>query len=64
MKKVKLVSVTPDSEKTMAYIARVSNPNNQDNEKFSGLLKYCIEHEHWSVFEQSSMTLELSLIHI
>ena len=59
MKKVKLVSVTPDSEKTMAYIARVSNPNNQDNEKFSGLLKYCIEHEHWSVFEQSSMTLEI-----
>ena len=59
MKKVKLVSVTPDAEQTMAYIARVSNPNNQDNEKFSGLLKYCIEHEHWSVFEQSSMTLEI-----
>ena len=59
MKKVNLVSVTPDAEKTMAYIARVSNPNNQDNEKFSGLLKYCIEHEHWSVFEQSSMTLEI-----
>ena len=59
MKKVKLVSVTPDAEKTMAYIARVSNPNNQENENFSGLLKYCIEHEHWSVFEQSSMTLEI-----
>ena len=59
MKKVKLVSVTPDAEKTMAYIARVSNPNNQDNDKFSGLLKYCIQHQHWSVFEQSSMTLEI-----
>ena len=59
MKKVKLISVTPDAEKTMAYIARVSNPNNQDNENFSGLLKYCIQHEHWSVFEQSSMTLEV-----
>ena len=56
---VKLVSVTPDAEKTMAYIARVSNPNNQDNEKFSGLLKYCIVHNHWSVFEQSTMTLEI-----
>ena len=56
---VKLVSVSPDAEKTMAYIARVSNPNNQDNEKFSGLLKYCIKHNHWSVFEQSYMTLEL-----
>ena len=55
----KLVSITPDAEKTMAYIARVSNPNNQDNENFSGLLKYCIKHNHWSVFEQSYMTLEL-----
>ena len=56
---VKLVSVTPDAEKTMAHIARVSNPRNQDNEKFAGLLKYCIKHNHWSVFEQSSMTLEI-----
>ena len=56
---IKLVSVTPDAEKTMAYVARVSNPKNQDNEKFSGLLKYCIKHNHWSVFEQSHMTLEI-----
>ena len=56
---VKFVSITPDAEKTMAYIARVSNPSNQDNEKFAGLLKYCIKHNHWSVFEQSSMTLEI-----
>ena len=56
---VELVSITPDAEKTMAYIARVSNPSNQDNEKFAGLLKYCIKHNHWSVFEQSSMTLEI-----
>ena len=56
---VKLVSVTPDAEQTMAYIARVSNPSNQDNEKYAGLLKYCIKHNHWSVFEQSTMTLEI-----
>ena len=56
---VKFVSITPDAEQTMAYIARVSNPKNQDNEKFAGLLKYCIKHNHWSVFEQSSMTLEI-----
>ena len=56
---IKLVSITPDAEKTMAYIARVSNPSNQDNEKFAGLLKYCIKHNHWSVFEQSTMTLEI-----
>jgi len=56
---VKLISVTPDAEQLMAYIARVSNPSNQDNENYSGLLKYCIKHNHWSVFEQSTMTLEI-----
>ena len=56
---VKLVSITPDAEKTMAFIARVSNPNNQENEKYAGLLKYCIKHNHWSVFEQATMTLEI-----
>jgi len=56
---VKFISITPDAEKMMAYIARVSNPSNQQNENYSGLLKYCIKHNHWSVFEQSSMTLEI-----
>ncbi len=56
---VNLISITPDAEKTMAHIARVSNPNNQDNPNYAGLLKYCIKHNHWSVFEQSTMTLEI-----
>jgi thymidylate synthase (FAD) len=56
---VKLISVTPDAEQTMAYIARVSNPANQDSENYAGLLRYCIKHNHWSVFEQSSMSLEI-----
>ena len=56
---VKLITVTPDAEQLMAYVARVSNPSYQDNEKYAGLLKYCIKHNHWSVFEQSSMTLEI-----
>lgn len=43
----------------MGYVARVSNPNNQDNPKVAGLLKYCIKHNHWSVFEQAHMTLEV-----
>ena len=60
MSKVCLVSVTPDAEKTMGYVARVSNPNNQDNPKVEGLLKYCIKHGHWSVFEQAHMTLEIN----
>jgi len=58
-KKVNLISVTPDSEKHIAYVARVSNPKNQDNENFAGLLKYCIKHGHWSIFEQAFMTLEI-----
>jgi len=56
---VKLISVTPDAEKTMAYVARVSNPSNQNNENYAKLLGYCIKHNHWSVFEQSFMTLEI-----
>ena len=56
---VKLISVTPDAEKTMAYVARVSNPKNQTNENYAKLLGYCIKHNHWSVFEQAFMTLEI-----
>jgi thymidylate synthase (FAD) len=56
---VKLISITPDAEQTMAYIARVSNPSNQDNPNYAKLLGYCIKHNHWSVFEQSTMTLEI-----
>ena len=59
MNSVKLVTVTPEAEKTMGYVARVSNPNNQENPKVAGLLKYCINHQHWSVFEQAHMTLEI-----
>jgi len=57
---IKLVSVTPEAEKHMGYVARVSNPKNQDNDKFAGLLKYCIKHGHWSVFEQAFMTVEIN----
>ncbi len=56
---VKLISITPNAEKTMAYIARVSNPANQNNESYSKLLGYCIKNNHWSVFEQAHMTLEI-----
>ena len=59
-KDINLISVTPDAEKHMAYVARVSNPKNQENDNFSGLLKYCIKHGHWSVFEQAFMTLEIN----
>lgn len=57
--KVTLLSVTPDAEKHIAYCARVSNPSNQGNDSFEGLIKYCIKHKHWSIFEQAFMTLEI-----
>jgi len=59
MTNVELVTATPNAEKTMAYIARVSNPKNQENQNFSKLIKYCINNEHWSVFEQAYMTLQI-----
>lgn len=57
--KARLVWVTPDAEQHVAYVARVSNPKNQENESFEGLLKYCIKHGHVSVFEQASMCVEI-----
>ena len=57
---VKCVTVTPDAEETMGYVARVSNPKNQENPNVSGLLSYCIKHGHWSVFEQAHMTVEIN----
>ena len=59
MSLVKLITSTPDAEKSMAYIARVSNPKNQDNDDFTNLIRYCIKNEHWSVFEQAYMTLQI-----
>lgn len=57
---VELISITPDSEKTIAYCARVSNPKGQDRQDYSKLLKYCIDHGHWSIFEMANMVLEIN----
>tara|TARA_Y100001970_G_C14246767_1_gene868891 strand:+ start:3992 stop:4624 length:633 start_codon:yes stop_codon:yes gene_type:complete len=59
MNSVQLITISPEAEKTMAFIARVSNPKNQDNENYARLLSYCIKNEHWSVFEQSFMTIQI-----
>ncbi len=56
----KLVWCTPEAEKLIAYCARVSNPSNQENENIEGLLKYCIKHGHWSVFEMANMNIEIN----
>ena len=58
--KVKLISITPDAEKTIGYCARVSNPKNQDNPDVAGLLKFCIKHGHWSIFEMANMVVEIN----
>jgi thymidylate synthase (FAD) len=57
---VKLVSVTPDAEKIISYCARVSNPKGQDSDNYTKLLKYCIDHKHWSIFEMAQLTLEIN----
>lgn len=56
---VKLISITPDAEKTIMYCARVSNPKNQNSEN-TKLLDYCIKNGHWSVFEMAHMTVEIT----
>jgi thymidylate synthase (FAD) len=69
MKPIKLIAITQgagelinnNAQEVISYIARVSNPNNQLNfDTASGLLRYCIKHEHWSIFEQAYMTLEIN----
>ena len=55
----KLIWITPDAEKLLGYIARVSNPQNQDNENVEGLLRYMVKHQHWSPFEMASAVFEI-----
>jgi len=57
---VNLVWITPDAEKHIAYCARVSNPANQENPDYRGLLSYCKKHGHWSVFEMASACFEIN----
>ena len=69
MNDVKLIALTQgageliekNAQEVVSYVARVSNPNNQLNfDTAAGLLKYCIKHQHWSIFEHAYMTLEIS----
>ena len=59
MKIVEFVSLTPSAEELIAYTARVSNPTNQNNEKITNLISYCIDHKHWSIFEIAYMSLQI-----
>lgn len=65
--KVKVIGVTqpvvdfiPDSEGIISYAARVSAPQNQSNfDTAAKLLKYCVDHQHYSVFETCNITMEI-----
>ena len=57
--KVDLVHVTPDAEQLVAYMARVSNPANQDNPNSAKLIRYLIKHKHWSPFEMVNMCVQI-----
>lgn len=55
-----LVHATPDGEDLIGYMARVSNPANQNNsETAPKLIKYLIKHKHWSPFEMVSMCVQI-----
>lgn len=60
MSSVKLIWATPEADKLMGYIARVSNPANQDNPDVAKLLRYCANHRHWSVFEHAHACVEIN----
>jgi thymidylate synthase (FAD) len=58
--KTKLIWITPDTEKFIAYIARVSNPNNQENPNYEKLVAYLVAHQHWSPFEMANACFEIN----
>ena len=59
-KGVTLVWKTPDAESLLAYIARVSNPDNQDNPSIKKLVKYMADNKHWSPFEMVNLCVEIN----
>ena len=60
MHNVSLVHATNDGEELVAYMARVSNPSNQDNKETAPrLIRYLIKHKHWSPFEMVNMCVEI-----
>lgn len=56
---VELMWATPEADKQIAFMARVSNPDNQDNEEFKRLLNYLMKHNHYSPFEMASMCVQI-----
>jgi len=59
MHNVELIHVTPDAESLIAYMARVSNPNAKQGDPSAKLIKYLIDHKHWSPFEMVNMCVQI-----
>lgn len=60
MHSASLIHITPNTESLIAYMARVSNPDNQDNPDSQRLIRYLIKHKHWSPFEMANMCVEIT----
>lgn len=60
MQNIKLIHATPKGDELVAYMARVSNPENQDNPDSARLISYLIKHKHWSPFEMVSACVEIN----
>jgi thymidylate synthase (FAD) len=60
MSQVKLVWTTPGGDWNIAYMARVSNPDNQDNPEYTKLIGYLMKHKHWSPFEMVNACMEIT----
>lgn len=61
MSSVNLQWVTPDAEFQIAFIARGSNPPNQNNSEFRKLFEYCLlrPDKHWSPFQMASLCVQV-----
>ena len=59
MSQAKLIWATPGGDWNVAYMARVSNPDNQDNPEYSKLIGYLMKHKHWSPFEMVNACIEI-----
>lgn len=60
MQNIKLIHATPKGDELVAYMARVSNPENQGNPDGARLISYLIKHKHWSPFEMVSACVEIN----
>ena len=56
---VQLMWATQNADFMVAKMARVSNPDNQDNTEFKRLLNYLMKHNHVSPFEMASMCVQI-----